>query len=428
MAQLEREDDHEGAAQARLIGRLRKPNIQAFIANLAARWQRIENAAWQLYTERTVALAVGEQLNQIGKIVGYPRNSGDASGAESDDAVYRARVAAKILANRSGGTPADISAVFEALDLGVTYRYAPGYPAGFVWRVLEPIDAGTARLMLLFLGWSKPAGVKANLEWQEQPDDETFVTDNDTEGASSGMPAYEAGTGINGGTGAVTYVWPTHVAGHRGFCAIQTANEAVTLSTPSGMSLVASAGAGGAGGANANRITLFEALATSGAMADVIAADPGDHQIGHIYTFAGVREDEYAIESHVTAEGDGTAVTVPALETFGDDRLVVIFASHGIDSASAQFSGWTNADLASITEHSDAGATPNHGGGIAVVSGEAASAGPIGETTATLGSSARWAVIAVVLRPVATLTPGDGIGFSDDGTDGGALACVEEAL
>lgn len=434
MAELDHELDHEGGAISRLLSQFRdKPVFSAFVAIIAARWQAVEDAAWQLYTERTIDTAIGDALDQLGKRAGYwPRNFVVGDGTETSDVVYRQRVRAKFIANRSRGLEADIGATFTALALpGITYRFEPGYPAAFTWRALEPITAAQARLAVRFLGWAKAAGVKALFAWQETTDALAFWTENETF-ASDGLPVYQAGTGVTAGIGDVTRTWPTHVAGDIGIMCVQTANEAVTLSTPAGFVEIGSSpqGVGTPGAAGACRLTVYWCRATSSSMASPVIQDPGDHAIASLFTVRGCVAAGDPIDVTAGTTGNGTSVSVPGATTTGVDRLVAVVTAHGIDIAAAQFSAWSNGDLGGLAEHSDAGATSNHGGGIAFATGTLAATGTYGATTATLGSSANWAGVSIALMPAVTGVPGTGLGFDDGDTPGagGALTGLEEAF
>ncbi len=76
--------------------------------------------------------------------------------------------------------------------------------------------------------------------------------------------------------------------------------------------------------------------------------------------------------------GTGAAGATPV-----DACLVVQTFVHALDSASAVFSGWTNANLTSITEQIDVGTADGNGGGIGVATGIAATAGSFVATTVT---------------------------------------------
>jgi len=102
--------------------------------------------------------------------------------------------------------------------------------------------------------------------------------------------------------------------------------------------------------------------------------------------------------------GIGTAITLLGTDGAGPtttkDCLVVAGCSHSNDVAGPTFSGWTNADLANLTERVDDGTIIGNGGGLAVVTGEKAVAGAFGDTTATNSTVAPgWAGFHIALAP-----------------------------
>lgn len=99
-----------------------------------------------------------------------------------------------------------------------------------------------------------------------------------------------------------------------------------------------------------------------------------------------------------TTAGGTTSVSMPAVTTTIGNTLIVQSDARSGDFATAQFSGWANANLSSLTEQFDAGTTVSSGGGLGIVSGVAASAGNIGNTTATMGSTFHQAKITIALK------------------------------
>ena len=93
---------------SRLAEEFRKPRISKLFGGIGAQYQALEDAAWQLYTLRSVDTAEGWVLDVLGKLVGERRQG-------SPDADYRIRVRARIRANLSDGTIEDVLAVFKLL-------------------------------------------------------------------------------------------------------------------------------------------------------------------------------------------------------------------------------------------------------------------------------------------------------------------------
>lgn len=110
--------DHAAAAVARhLDADRRKAVIEALTRVLCERYQQIEDALWTMREQLSLATSTGYSLDRIGEIVGEPRLG------RSDD-VYRLWVAARGLANRSGGTVDEILTVLRlVLGEGTTLSY-----------------------------------------------------------------------------------------------------------------------------------------------------------------------------------------------------------------------------------------------------------------------------------------------------------------
>lgn len=160
-------------ALARLIEQYRsatlQPNIQALVGVFAAETQVLTDAASSLATITSIDDSQGVQLDNIGAIVGEPRQG-------FDDVPYRLHLKARVLLNRSSGTIPEILALFELL-LGdaVTLTLTEGYPAGFTLAVGGmPVDDTLAGYLWAFLQEAKDAGVRAILEWSPDDDSSTF--------------------------------------------------------------------------------------------------------------------------------------------------------------------------------------------------------------------------------------------------------------
>jgi hypothetical protein len=149
--------DHAGRAVARLATQLRgKPKMQTLVRALARQAQEIEDAAWPILLE-TVETAAGVQLDKLGRLVGQARSG-------RTDAGFRLWIRARVLLNRSSGTPEQILTLFTTLTAGSAARVVneEQYPAGFVLRALGPLDEPRALADVLHA--AKLGGVRAILE------------------------------------------------------------------------------------------------------------------------------------------------------------------------------------------------------------------------------------------------------------------------
>jgi hypothetical protein len=180
---------------------------------------------------------------------------------------------------------------------------------------------------------------------------------------------------------------------------VETANQ--TVSTPSGWGVVADSpqGTGAAGGATSTRLGVFWKRAIPAEVAPTIT-DPGDHAIGQILAFRGCINtgNPWDVTSGNTG-ASSTSVSIPGDTTTVANCLVVLAVLIITDTATPQTSGYTNADLANLTERTDINTTQGNGGGFAVITGEKASIGAYGATTATLANASEQGRISIALKP-----------------------------
>lgn len=148
---IEHITDHEARGVALLIERYRKPLISALLQSWLAEVQAIEDALYQLLTQRGVANAIGAQLDVLGRIVNQPR-------AGTPDATYRIYVLARQLVSRSSGQVSQLSALAQKL-LSVAWNREEYYPASQIIRALAPLDVSVANAIASMFVGAKGAGV-----------------------------------------------------------------------------------------------------------------------------------------------------------------------------------------------------------------------------------------------------------------------------
>lgn len=132
---------HVAIGLGRLVSRYQgQPNITKLLTSYLKEVQAAENMLWDVLTLRNIASGVGDQLDQIGKIVGQPRDGLDDTG-------YRVAIGLRILANRSSGRTSDVQKLAQALASGFTadlngkveYYEAPVYSFSVgVWNQTHP--------------------------------------------------------------------------------------------------------------------------------------------------------------------------------------------------------------------------------------------------------------------------------------------------
>lgn len=183
-------DTYEADWQTRLRGRLYEQfkedaNLLAVVDAFAAQVQELEDAGAALIylfaidpiTEGTGShlywVGRAAQLERIGVLVGQDRGG-------VDDPTYRLYLRARLRANRSSGTAAELYAVFFAmLGASASLQITPSYPAGLSLTIASPaLNGAAAAVALDFLGDAKMAPVLATLLWQPAVDADMFTVDD----------------------------------------------------------------------------------------------------------------------------------------------------------------------------------------------------------------------------------------------------------
>lgn len=163
-------DNHVEQALSRLRQQFKdKPNIETWISILVAPMQRLEDALYQLLTERGIDDAVGAQLDRLGKIVGQPRDG-------RTDETYRRFIRARISVNTSNGTIEDVLTVTRLVldDDDITLTLGNSGPACLLFQLEDsavPVDTALL-LAVYFLRRTVAAGVRIVTEsGATNPDD-----------------------------------------------------------------------------------------------------------------------------------------------------------------------------------------------------------------------------------------------------------------
>lgn len=135
-----------------------KPRIADFIKAFTGQFAELEEALWQLYTERTLDTAEGVQLDGLGAIVGEPRKG-------RSDSVYRQFIRVRILVNLSDGDLPSLYAILLAA-LGVSADYfIRQYNTAIVIHLDSDTSPLTAAELLVYLREAKAAGVGIGINY-----------------------------------------------------------------------------------------------------------------------------------------------------------------------------------------------------------------------------------------------------------------------
>jgi len=177
--------DHVAAAIARLPEQFKnKTKIVNLVKALCAPATSLEDALWQLLTERAVDTAIGTQLDQLGFIVGQERGG-------LSDVDYRRFIRARIAANRSQGVTEDLIRVANLVLNNDAATVEVETQNGTVVVRLRSVttDDSLAAIMLSFLQDSKSGGIRVILESYVDVDAEMFTTAQTMFGTGPFAPA-----------------------------------------------------------------------------------------------------------------------------------------------------------------------------------------------------------------------------------------------
>jgi hypothetical protein len=172
--------------------------------------------------------------------------------------------------------------------------------------------------------------------------------------------------------------------------------------TPAGYTVVpGSPQTGGtAGAANGLGLEVFWKRAGASESAPTVV-NRGDHQVCVIAAVRGCPTTGNpwdVIVAGVDTAASNTSLSATGGTTTVANTLVVVGVSHRVDMAGPNYASWANADLASVTERFDNSDLIQNGGGLAVTTGEKATAGAFGATTAILTNASTDAFITITLK------------------------------
>lgn len=216
------------------------------------------------------------------------------------------------------------------------------------------------------------------------------------------LPTFVAAGAKASGLGAVTPALPTGIAADDIllFMAECNAGETVSIPTPNGGTWTQLPSS--PQDSSTNHLTVFWSR-FNGTQGAPTTNDPGNHICCFIAAFRGcvTTGDPWDVTNGGLDGSSDTTLNAVGNTTTVVDCLVVIIASVGTDSNVAQFSAWANADLVGVVEPAgcDVCTTAGGGGGVACATGQKASPGAYGETTATRATASDSGFITIALKP-----------------------------
>lgn len=224
-------------------------------------------------------------------------------------------------------------------------------------------------------------------------------------------PAFKAIGAFTPGGGDVTPPWPTHASGDYAWLICACVGSQTIPSAPSGWTELADSPVAVGGFGDGVTITIFERFAASASETNPTVLDPGNYLACQIVTFSDVNATTPVNASQTSTEAVATtSVSATGVTTTENNCLIVAVVGSPNDAIStSEFSGWTNANLTSITERGDNTTNQNAGGGFGIATGTLASAGASGATTVTMANSNLAAMFVAALAPVAAASSTQGL-------------------
>lgn len=228
------------------------------------------------------------------------------------------------------------------------------------------------------------------------------------------VPTYVGAGVLASGTGALTPGDPTHLANDILILAVvntHTATTDATLSDAQDYTAIGTAAvnSGSFGGLRAH-VTLFWKRATGSSDNAPTVADNGEQSVARIYAFRGCTTsgNPWDVIS-TTGDNDGnSSLSIAGATTTEDECLVCVFAG-AFTNQGETLGSWTNADLANVTERDDTSTSiAGEEVHIALTTGEMATAGAYGATTATWSTNGVYWVTAgvtIALKPDTAVVP-----------------------
>lgn len=220
-------------------------------------------------------------------------------------------------------------------------------------------------------------------------------------------PSYLGADVTAQGSGSLVPRWggaSPYAAGDWGFLFVESSSTNVdpTLSDTQGFTLVGTIPASNFANAVYTRLAVYKCKATSASMpAPTVADSANNYQAAAIHIVRGADSTD-AVDVVQTSKNDAfnTPVSLTGATTTGANRLVLAAVGSFFGGSPRTVSGWTNASLTNVTERRDSSFNIiSDYCGIAVVTGEKATAGATGAITATVSGSAVWAGITIAVRP-----------------------------
>jgi DNA-binding beta-propeller fold protein YncE/fibronectin type 3 domain-containing protein len=283
-----------------------------------------------------------------------------------------------------------------------------------IWSTGPYLHDGSAQTLLEVLTTQNPGdqhGVTSTLTTTQRNQLVAYLLqiDDDEPAPPTGpaVPTYVGAGNISSGTGTITPSLPSGLAsGDVLLLFVETANQAVSISNPNGGAWAEVAGSpqgtGSAGGTSATRLTVFWSR-YNGTQGNPTVSDSGNHQIARMIAIRGAAAagDPWDVTAGGIETTSDTSASIPGVTTTVDNTLVVVAVAGSLPDANgtANFSAWSNANLANLTERTDDTRNSGNGGALGIATGEKATAGATGNTAVTHASAAIKGLITIAIKP-----------------------------
>ncbi len=217
-------------------------------------------------------------------------------------------------------------------------------------------------------------------------------------------------------TGAATIGGPVLEELDVSIMVVVTANNPIVLTTAAGFAEMTNSpqSTGTAGQPPAVRLGVYWRRETSANNTNPVVAANGDFIYGNIFTVRGAKRTGNPIDASAGGilASASTAFSVPGATTTVPLCLVCAIVAHSTDIATAEASGWANADLVNFTEPSgaDGSTISGSGGGFAFATGIKTAAGVYGASTGSLVTSSVQALFSFAIAPQVSTFDGSVIG------------------
>ena len=221
------------------------------------------------------------------------------------------------------------------------------------------------------------------------------------------IPTFVAAGTVASGTGAITPALPSGIATNDILLLfLNTSNQTISISNQNGGTWTqvtnSPQGTGTGGSSGSVALTVFWSR-YNGTQGAPTTSDSGDHQIGRMIAIRGATTsgNPWDVTAGSSNSTSSTSATIPGATTTVANTLVVVACATGLPNTTgtSNFSTWTNSNLSSLTERTDNTQAVGVGGGLGTATGGKATAGVYGNTTVTLATSAKKAMMSVTIKP-----------------------------